>query len=160
MLSAKQQQLKNLLLVDDDSLVLAGYRIRQLDSAYDLDRVTELWANLSMVQQMHGHDRWLKAAAQTQKSWKDYIASLSKSRGARILVFENKDLIFGFAYLQLQPMNLNNPKQKPSLKAIIRELYLEPAYREQSSKIEMAQILDQCLQSMNINYFEFDIIDL
>lgn len=160
MLSTKQKQLRDLLASSEDSLLANGYRIRALDSSYDLDRVTELWANLSMVQQMHGHDRWLKAAAQTQKSWKDYVASLSKSRGARILVFENQNLIFGFAYLQLQPMNLNNPKQKPSLKAIIRELYLEPAYREQSSKIEMAQMLDQCLQSMNISYFEFDIVDL
>ncbi len=159
MLSTKQRQLRD-LGQPDAVFKAADYRIRALNSDYDLDRITELWANLTMVQQMQGNTYWLDESTRLGKRWKEYVSSLAKSRGVRVLVFENKDLIFGFAYLQLQPTNLNNPKQKPVLKAIIKELYLEPAYRQQASKIEMAQMLDECLRNMNIGYFEFDIKDL
>jgi hypothetical protein len=163
MLSTEQKKLRDIeaktIDVAAESLD-ASYKVRVLSRKYDEDRVAELWANLTMIQQMQAKDVWLSKSKESGLSWNEYITRLIKSRGTRVLVFENSEEIFGFAYLILQSKNSNNPKQKTSLKAVIKELYLEPAYRKESKKTEMAELMQNCLMQMHIEYIEFDIKDL
>ena len=163
MLSTEQKKMRDLEKAVSKAVASSldsSYQVRALSSKYDQDRVSELWANLTMIQQMQGNDIWLSKSQESGLSWNDYIARLMKSRGARVLVFENSEEIFGFAYLVLQSKNANNPMQKTALKAIIKELYLEPAYRKESKKIEMAELMRDCLMQLGIEYIEFDVQDL
>jgi archaeosine-15-forming tRNA-guanine transglycosylase len=163
MLSTEQKKLRDIEAKSNSATAEsldASYKVRVLSSKYDEDRVAELWANLTMIQQMQSKDVWLSKSQESGLSWNEYISRLVKSRGARVLVFENSEEIFGFAYLVLESKNSNNPMQKTSLKAVIKELYLEPAYRKESKKIEMAELMQTCLMKMNIEYIEFDIKDL
>jgi len=163
MLSTEQKKLRDLgkaAAIAVASSLDASYQVRALSSKYDQDRTAELWANLTMIQQMQGNDVWLTKSQESGLSWNNYIARLVKSRGARVLVFENSNEIFGFAYLVLQSKNANNPAQKTALKAVIKELYLEPAYRKESKKLEMAELMRDCLMQLGIEYIEFDVQDL
>jgi hypothetical protein len=160
MLSTEQKKLKEKQQPASGKFDSDHYAIRKATGKYDIDRVTELWANLTMIQQMQGNDHWMKASQKSGLSWGEYIERLLSSRASKVIVFENRDLIFGFAYMVLEPMNFNNAKQKPKLKAVIKEIYLEPAYREQGKSEEMAEMMRQCLLTMNIDYFEFDVKDL
>ena len=163
MLSTEQRKLRDLKKAVANAIASSfdeSYQVRALSSKYDQDRTAELWANLTMIQQMQGNDIWLSKSKESGLSWNDYISRLVKSRGARVLVFENSDEIFGFAYLVLQSKNANNPNEKTALKAVIKELYLEPAYRNDAKKIEMAELMRDCLMQMGIEYLEFDVQDL
>lgn len=164
MLSTEQKKLRDLEKAAKRAVTAfaldESYQVRVLSSKYDQDRVSELWANLTMIQQMQGNDIWLSKSQDSGLSWNDFVNKLVKSRGARVLVFENKDEIFGFAYLVLQSKNINNPTKATALKAVIKELYLEPAYRNESKKIEMAELMQDCLLQLGIEYIEFDVQDL
>lgn len=163
MLSTEQKKMRDLGKAAAAAIASSfdsSYQVRALSSKYDQDRVAELWANLTMIQQMQGNDVWLSKSQESGLSWNEYVARLIKSRGTRILVFENKEEIFGFAYLILQSKNANNPMQKTELKGVIKELYLEPAYRQESKKIEMAELMRDCLMQLGIEYIEFDVQDL
>lgn len=162
MLSAEQKKLKNLTKLVDGivSSIDESYSVRRVNSEYDENRVSELWANLTMIQQMNGNDHWLALSNKSGKSWQEFITKLIKSRGSRVIVFENSEMIFGFAYMVLENKNANNPKQKPSLKATIKELYLEPKFRKQANKPEMAEMMQTCLMDMGIEFIEFDVKDL
>lgn len=161
MLSTEQKKLKTQTKIEGSvqSSDLT-YRVRRSNSEYDENRVSELWANLTMVQQMNGNTHWLDQSNKSGLAWKDFVAKLLKSRGSRVIVFENDKEIFGFAYMNLENKNANNPKQKTSLKAVIKELYLEPAYRAESKKPEMAELMQACLINLGIEYIEFDVKDL
>lgn len=160
MLSTEQKKLREREMAFLAAILDQPYNVRKLEFASDLDRVIELWANLTMVQQIQGKDHWLLAMQNSGMTWADYIEKLINSRSARVIVIENKDLIFGFAFMILEPTNLNNPKQKPKLKASIKEIYLEPAYRDPIRNEEIAELIRQCLLDMNIEYFDFDVKDL
>jgi hypothetical protein len=134
--------------------------VREASSNYDVDRVTELWANLTMIQQMKGDDHWLKNSQNSGLTWNEYIAKLVDSKGAKVLTFENQDLIFGFAYMTLENINASKPNLRPSLKAVIKEVYLEPAYRKKINYDVLAELMRKALQSLDINYFEIDVKDL
>lgn len=164
MLSTEQKRLKqaNTTLKDESTVVdnKSVYQIRRALSKYDFDRVAELWANLTMIQQMQGRDHWLSNSKNSGLSWNEYIHRLLRSRGARTIVFENEEMIFGFAYMVLENKNQNNAKSSPMLKAVIKEMYLEPGFREKIDKSEMAEMMRQCLLNMRIDYFEVDVVDL
>lgn len=163
MLSTEQKKLRDLEKAAGQAIASSldsSYQVRILSSKYDQDRVAELWANLTMIQQMQGNDVWLSKSQESGLSWNDYVARLVKSRGARVLVFENSEEIFGFGYLVLQSKNANNPMQRTALKGVIKELYLEPAYRKESKKIEMAELMRDCLMQIGVEYIEFDVQDL
>jgi len=129
-------------------------------SSADIDRVTELWANLTMIQQMKGDDHWLKNSQNSGLSWNEYIAKLIDSKAAKVLTFANEDLIYGFAYMTLENINASKANLKPSLKATIKEIYLEPAYRKEIDFDLLAELMRKSLQSLSINYFEIDVKDL
>lgn len=158
MLSTKQKKLRDL-----NKPTVSGdlsYSVRKLSSDYDKDRVSELWANLTMIQQMQGNNHWLEQSKKSGLEWKDFVRKLLRTRSARVIIFENTEEIFGFAYLTLEPMNINNPKVKTQLKAIIKELYLEPAYRKQSKESQMAEMMRDTIKSMGVEFVEFDVKDL
>lgn len=134
--------------------------VREASTSYEVDRVTELWANLTMIQQMKGDDHWLKNSQNSGLTWNEYIAKLIDSKAAKVITFENGELIFGFAYMTLENVNATKPNLKPSLKAIIKEVYLEPAYRKQVSYDLLAELMRKSMQSLSINYFEIDVKDL
>ena len=134
--------------------------IREAASSYDLDRVTELWANLTMIQQMRGNDHWLERSKNSGLNWNEYISKLFDSKGSKALVFENEELIFGFAYMNLENINASKPALRQSLKAVIKEIYLEPSYRKNVDFDAMAELLRQALKKLGINYFEIDVKDL
>lgn len=157
MLSTKQKKLRDLNKVANAEV---NYSVRKLHSDYDKDRVTELWANLTMIQQMQGNNHWLDQAKKANLEWKEFVRKLLRTRSCRVIVFENAEEIFGFAYMVLEPMNANNPKVKTQLKAIIRELYLEPAYRKQAKELEMAEMMRETIKGMNVEFVEFDVKDI
>jgi hypothetical protein len=134
--------------------------VREALSNFDIDRVTELWANLTMIQQMKGDDHWLKNSQNSGLTWNEYIAKLIDSKAAKVLTFETQDLVFGFAYMTLENINASKPNLKPSLKAIIKEVYLEPGYRKKVNYDVLAELMRKSFQSLSINYFEIDVKDL
>ena len=160
MLSSEQQiqqtsQSSSAVLAEKSSVF-----VREAISNFDVDRVTELWANLTMIQQMKGDDHWLKNSKNSGLTWNEYIAKLVDSKAAKVLTFESGDLIFGFAYMTLENINASKPNLRPSLKAIIKEVYLEPIYRKKVSYDILAELMRKSLQSLSINYFEIDVKDL
>jgi hypothetical protein len=160
MLSSEQQiqqtsQSSSAVLAEKSSVF-----VREAISNFDVDRVTELWANLTMIQQMKGDDHWLKNSQNSGLTWNEYIAKLVDSKAAKVLTFESGDLIFGFAYMTLENINASKPNLRPSLKAIIKEVYLEPIYRKKVSYDILAELMRKSLQSLSINYFEIDVKDL
>ena len=158
MLSTKQKKLRD--LNKDKASSLVGYQVRKLTAQYDRDRVAELWANLTMIQQMRGDSHWLDEANKSGLKWKEFIDKLTRRRGSRIIVFENAEEIFGFSYMLIEPLNANNPVRKTQTKAVIKELYLEPAYRKQARDIELAEMMRDCIGGMGIDFVEFDVKDL
>ncbi len=160
MLSSEQKKQKNKASA---SVLEPGstYQLRRIISAkYDIDRVTELWANLSMVQQMQGYTHWLDEAQRLGLLWKDYVNKLIRSKSSRVLVIENSDMIFGFLFLTLVNIDTQNPKRKPKLKAIIHEVYVEPAFRKEANQIQMAEKAQELLKNMGVEYIEFAVKDL
>ncbi len=158
MLSTKQKKLRDISKGADSNL--EGFQVRKLHSQYDRDRVAELWANLSMIQQMRGISHWMDEATESKLKWNEFIDKLTRRRSSRVIVFENKEEIFGFSYMLIEPLNANNPKCKTQTKAVIKELYLEPAYRKQSRDIELAEMMRDCIGGMGIDFVEFDVKDL
>ncbi len=161
MLSAEQKKLKSKSKAAGGVLEPGStYSIRRLSSKYDKDRVAELWANLSMVQQMNGYTKWMDESQKSNLKWNEYIHKLTRARSSRVLVIENPEEIFGFAYMMIESVNAANPKKKTQLKAVIQELYIEPAYRKEAGQIEMAEKMRDVLKEMGIEYIEFDIKDI
>ena len=160
MLSSEQKTLKKSantasVLAEKNAVI-----VREAASSFDIDRVTELWANLTMIQQMRGDDHWLKNSKNSGHNWNEYIAKLIDSKGAMVLTFEKEELIFGFAYMTLENMNAAKPNLRPSLKAVIKEIYLEPVYRKSVDYDTLAFLMRKSLQALDINYFEIDVKDL
>lgn len=158
MLSETQKKLRD--ISQARTKLGSKYNVRQLDSKYDRDRVAELWANLTMIQQMRGNSFWTDESKKSKLKWNDYITKLTKSRGSRVIVFETMEEIFGFAYFHIAALDANNPKRKTKTKAVVKELYLEPAYRKQAREIEMAEMMRDCIADMGIDFVEFDVADL
>lgn len=158
MLSETQKKLRD--ISQARTKLATEYNVRPLESKYDSDRVAELWANLTMIQQMRGNNFWMDEATKAGLKWKDYVHKLTKSRASKIIVFETMEEIFGFAFFKIEPLDLNNPKRKTKTKAVVKELYLEPAYRKQAREIEMAEMMRDCIADMAIDFVEFDVADL
>ncbi|MDA0772566.1 MAG: hypothetical protein O3C63_06445 [Cyanobacteria bacterium] len=158
MLSETQKKLRDISKASSE--LDSKYNIRALESKYDKDRVVELWANLTMIQQMRGNSHWTDESTKSGLKWNEYIFKLIKTRACRVIVFETVEEIFGFAYMQIAPLDANNPKRKTKTKAIIKELYLEPAYRKQARDMEMAEMMRDCINDMGIDFVEFDVQDL
>jgi hypothetical protein len=62
--------------------------------------------------------------------------------------------------MTLENINASKPNLRPSLKAVIKEVYLEPAYRKKINYDVLAELMRKALQSLDINYFEIDVKDL
>jgi hypothetical protein len=158
MLSTEQQKLKektvktNIVISPDSS-----FQVRPLSGQYDILRVAELWANLSMIQQMQGNDFWYKSSLDSKLSWNDFIEKTITKRSFRVVVLENQDLIFGFAYMSLTAVNLNNPKKPNQLKAIIKEVYLEPGFKNKVNFDELGEMMKNCLEKMGVDLVEIDV---
>jgi hypothetical protein len=69
-------------------------------------------------------------------------------------------LIFGFAYMTLENINASKPNLATSLKATIKEIYLEPVHKKAVDFDALAELLRKSLQSLSINYFDIDVSDL
>jgi len=158
MLSTEQKKLKELtvktnVVISQDT----SFSIRPLSGKYDILRVIELWSNLSMVQQMQGNDYWYKTSLDSKLSWNDFIEKTITKRSFRVVVLENNDVIFGFAYMSLTAVNLNNPKKPNQLKAIIKEVYLEPGFRNKVNFDELGEMMKNCLEKMGVDLVEIDV---
>ena len=158
MLSTEQKKLKEkvvktIVINSPDS----SFSVRPLNSKYDTARVAELWANLSMVQQLQGNEYWLNQFKLSNLSWNDFIEKTITKRSFRVVVLENQDLIFGFAYMSLTAVNLNNPKQPNQLKAIIKEVYLEPGFKNKVNYDELGEMMKNCLEKMGVDLVEIDV---
>jgi len=158
MLSTEQKKLKEkvvktIVINSPDS----SFSVRPLNSKYDAARVAELWANLSMVQQLQGNEYWLNQFKLSNLSWNDFIEKTITKRSFRVVVLENQDLIFGFAYMSLTAVNLNNPKQPNQLKAIIKEVYLEPGFKNKVNYDELGEMMKNCLEKMGVDLVEIDV---
>ncbi|MDD9897665.1 MAG: hypothetical protein OXU45_01565 [Candidatus Melainabacteria bacterium] len=158
MLSKTQKKLRDISQASLD--IGSKYNLRALDSSYDKDRVAELWANLTMVQQMRGDSHWLDQSQGSGLKWNEFIFKLISARATKVIVFETVEEIFGFAYMKIEPLDANNPKRKTKTKAVIKELYLEPAYRKQAREMEMAEMMRDCIADLGIDFVEFDVEDL
>lgn len=158
MLSTKQQKLKdetvktNVVVSND-----LNFQVRPLSGNYDILRVSELWANLSMIQQMQGNDHWNKLYQDSKLNWSEFMQKTITKRSFRVIVLENNDFIFGFAYLSLSAVNLNNAKTKTQLKATIKEVYLEPAFRPIVDFNELGNLMQACLISLGVDLVEIDL---
>lgn len=158
MLSETQKKLRDISQASFD--LSSKYNVRALDSQYDRDRVAELWANLTMVQQMRGNSHWLDMSQASGLKWNEFIFKLISARATKVIVFETVEEIFGFAYMKIESVDANNPKRKTRTKAVIKELYLEPAYRKQARQTEMAEMMRDCIADLGVNVIEFDVEDL
>jgi hypothetical protein len=147
----RDEQIKRL----NKSGLLDDLMLREAGPSYDLNRITELWANLSMVQSMKGFTYWIDKQKKSGLSWKEYIQKLYSLQDTRFIVFDDQEKIFGFSFLLLNKM----PNGVDS-KAIIKELYLEPSHRSEEMNQYMAELLRDCVRAMGVEYIEFDIKDL
>lgn len=160
MLSSQQKNQKNsnsggLLLADKNSVC-----VREASSNYELSRVAELWANLTMIQQMRGDDVWLKNSKVSGLSWNEYVMQLINSESSKVLIFEKDEIVFGFSYMLLENVNASKPNLPLSLKAIIKEIYLEPGFRKYVDSDVLAELMRNSMKALTINYFEVAVKDL
>lgn len=161
MLSSEQKSKQ--ATAGSNDLILAAHNaimLREAKSSYDIDRVTELWANLTMIQQMRGNDHWLRNSQNSTLTWNEYISRLIESKGAKVITFEKEGVVFGFAYMNLENINATNPNLRTNLKAIIKEIYLEPGYRKEIGANVLPVLMQKALKKLQINYFEIDVEDL
>lgn len=158
MLSTKQRKLRDLRkdLKKFPTKEDLGVEVRPLVSEYDLDRLTELWANLTTIQQMRGNTHWLDSSANSAPSWSNYIKKLVSSSNNQIIVFDDKEKVFGFAFLALEKV----PEEKNAIKAVLKEIYLEPSHRSEAMNHKMAEMLRDCMKSIGIEFVQFDVKDL
>jgi hypothetical protein len=158
MLSAEQKKLKEKII---KTIVVSSpdssFSVRPIFGQYDSSRVAELWANLSMVQQLQGNEYWLNQFKLSNLSWNDFIEKTISKRSYRVVVLENDEVIFGFAYMSLTAVNLNNPKKPNQLKAIIKEVYLEPGFRSKVNFDELGEMMRNCLMKMGVDLVEIDV---
>lgn len=158
MLSTEQQKLKNKTVKTNIAKSAdSSYQVRAISGKYDSDRVTELWANLAMIQQMQGNDYWYSQSQQSKTTWNEFMDKTINARAHRVIVMETEEEIFGFAYMSIEAMHMNNPKKKNQLKAIITELYLEPGYRSKTEFNELGELMRQCLEKMGVDYVEIAV---
>jgi len=158
MLSTEQKKLKDQVVKTNIIKSLdSSFQVRPLSGQYDILRVSELWANLSMIQQMQGNEYWYKSSLDSKLSWNDFIEKIITRRSFRVVVLENDDVIFGFAYMSLNAVNLNNPKKPNQLKAIIKEVYLEPGFRNKVNFDELGEMMKNCLEKMGVDLVEIDV---
>jgi hypothetical protein len=158
MLSTEQKKLKDLVVKTNIIKSLdSSFQLRPLSGQYDILRVAELWANLSMIQQMNGNEFWYKSSVESKLSWNEFIEKTITKRSFRVIVLENDDVIFGFAYMSLTAVNLNNPKKPNQLKAIIKEVYLEPGFKNKVNFDELGEMMKNCLEKMGVDLVEIDV---
>ncbi len=162
MLSTKQKKLRDsaqaLVKVSASETASGlGISIRLFDPKFDSSRVIELWANLAMIQEMEGRSVWLEEAQAAKLEWKEFISKLIKAKTNRVFVFENPNGIFGFAFANLEMLTLEGKKH---LKAILKELYLEPNFRSKEVNPSMATMLKEALKHSGVEFIEFAIKDL
>jgi hypothetical protein len=158
MLSTEQKKLKEKTIIANViKSSNMSFHVRPLLAGFDIPRVTELWANLSMIQQMQGNDYWNKTCQDSKLSWAEFMKKTITKRSFRVIVLENDEMIFGFAYMSLSTVNANNPKQKNQLKATIKEVYLEPAYRPKVDFDELGVLMQNCLITMGVDLVEIDV---
>ncbi len=162
MLSTEQKKLRdeaNLLAKNNISAKASslGIVVRLMQNKSDLSRVTELWANLVMIQELRGQAVWREAAELANEDWASYISKLIHKANTRIFVFENSEAIFGFAFARLHKLEIQG---QTHLKATLEELYLEPAFRDSATKEAMAIMLREALKTTGVEFIEFAIQDL
>lgn len=162
MLSTEQKKLRDQANRNGALKTKSGLCVRLMDrkNDYDLSRVKEIWANLTMIQQMKGNSHWLDQSNASGKGWNDFLADLFNKRYTRVIVFENEEMIFGFSYISISAMNAQNAKQKTALKATINELYYEPAFKTKVDPAELSELMKNILAKLNIEYIEFAVQDL
>lgn len=158
MLSTEQKKLKEKTIKTNVfASANLSFHVRPLNGSFDISRVSELWANLSMIQQMQGNDYWNKLCFDSKLTWAEFMKKTITQRSYRVIVLENEELIFGFAYMSLTPVYLNNPKAPNQLKATIKEVYLEPAFRPNVNFEELGELMKNCLISMGVDLVEIDV---
>lgn len=156
MLSTEQKKLRDKRLKKlEESGLVQDLMVREASYGYDLDRTIELWANLSMIQSLNGYDYWIEKQKKSGLEWKDYIKKLYSLQDTRFIVFDDQEKIFGFSFLLLEKM-----PNGVDLKAVIRELYLEPSHRNEEMNQYMAEMLRNCLRAMGVEFVEFKVKDL
>ncbi len=162
MLSTEQKKLRDQADRSGALKTKSGLAVRLMDrsNGYDISRVKELWANLTMIQQMRGNSHWLDQSNASGMVWNDFVTDLLAKRYTRLIVFENDEMIFGFSYISISSVNAQNPKQKTALKASINELYYEPAFKNKIDLVELSELMRAILKKLNIEYIEFAVKDL
>lgn len=162
MLSSKQQKLKNenknakhcqeLRVEDQDEEIII--RIREADSEYDYDRTKELWANHSMIQQMQGNEYWVSKQQKSGLKWGEYIQKIADRKESKFIVFEDDSLVFGFAFFIFEK---HDDEENKGIKAVLKEIYLEPSHKVAALNDQMGHKLRKCVQSMGAKFVQFDL---
>lgn len=158
MLSSTQKRLKDLnkaaaAVAKEGIAAELGINIRKFSPKYDLSRVAELWANLAMVQEMKGQSYWTSKAKESKLEWQDFIKSLAAKKSFELVVFENKEAVFGLAYFEIT----KSQKDKTKTKAVLEELYLEPNFRSDKVDKAMTEMLQNVLASTGVEFIEFNL---
>ncbi len=162
MLSTKQKKLRDNAqtlkpISASPTAANLGISVRLLKAKTDSSRVIELWANLAMIQEMQGNPVWLSEARAAKETWNKFATKIIKNKSNRFFVFENQQGIFGFALASLEDLKIKGQKH---LKATLRELYLEPAFRTAKTNSSMATMLREALKSTGVEFIEFAVKDL
>jgi len=135
--------------------------VKEFNKGSDLGRLSELWGNLCMIQQMRGGSPWMEKYLQSGLSWSDYLTKLCSLPESNALVFIMNSVIFGFTFFTIDgDENAEVEARQQSHVANIREFYIEPGYKEKLDAEKLIQDIKEHLKKKNIEFIEFAVKDL
>lgn len=135
--------------------------VKEFNKGSDLGRLSELWGNLCMIQQMRGGSPWMEKYQQSGLSWSDYLTKLCSLPESNALVFIMNSVIFGFTFFTIDgDENAEVEARQQSHVANIREFYIEPGYKEKLDAEKLIQDIKEHLKKKNIEFIEFAVKDL